>query len=313
MNYKDKRALKTIIVIPTLNGGDKFNRLLKSISKQSYQPHRKIMIDSTSTDNTLSVGAKYDFEVVSISRDAFNHGLTRQQGVEMVPEADVVVFLTQDAILTDELAIENLVDCFQDTTVGIAYGRQLPLQGAKPLGAYARLFNYPPESRVKSLMDAGELGIKTAFVSNSFAAYRCSALKEVGGFPSNTILSEDMYVAAKMLIGGWKVAYCAEAQVYHSHDYSLLQEFKRYFDIGVFQGREKWIRECFGQAEGQGFHYVESELKYLWNHHYRGLIPEALVRTAIKYLGYKLGLAERCFSSDFKRYLSMNSHYWKQG
>ena len=42
--------------------------------------------------------------------------------------------------------------------------------------------------------------MKTAFNSNSFAAYRRKALKDVGGFPINTILSEDMYVTAKMLL-----------------------------------------------------------------------------------------------------------------
>ena len=274
--------------------------------------YRKIVIDSGSSDETVVLAKQFGCEVISIHRDKFNHGLTRQQGVEMVPEADVVVFLTQDAILADEWAVSHLVACFQDATVGVAYGRQLPHRGAKALGAYARLFNYPPESRVKSSADAGELGIKTAFMSNSFAAYRCCALAEVGGFPSSTILGEDMHVAAQMLVADWKVAYSAEAQVYHSHDYSLVQEFKRYFDIGVFQYKEAWIRERFGQAEGQGVRYVVSELKYLWNQHYKAMIPGALVRTVIKYLGYKLGLAEGKIPITIKRYLSMNSRYWNK-
>ena len=84
--------------------------------------------------------------------------------------------------------------------------------------------------------------MKTAFNSNSFAAYRRKALKDVGGFPINTILSEDMYVTAKMLLKNWSVAYCADAKVYHSHNYTIWQEFKRYFDIGVFHAKEAWIR-----------------------------------------------------------------------
>jgi len=301
-----------VLIIPTLNGGEKFHEVLKSIAVQKLKLQRKIIIDSQSSDDTVLLAKQFGFEVVSIRRDEFNHGLTRQQGVNMAPETDIVVFLTQDAILADEEAISHLVACFQDATVGAAYGRQLPNKGATPLEAYARLCNYPAQSRIKSLADATELGIKTAFCSNSFGAYRCLALREVGGFPSTTILGEDMVVAAKMILGGWKVAYCAEAQVYHSHGYSRVQECKRYFDTGVFHSREAWLLEKFGQAEGQGFHYVVSELHYLWNHHYKLIIPAALLRTVVKYFGYQLGLAEGKIPLSIKRHLSMNSRYWKK-
>lgn len=303
---------RIVLIIPTLNGGEQFHKLLASMSLQQLPLYRKIVIDSSSTDDTAQRAKQFGFEVVSISRDEFNHGLTRQRAAAMVPEADVVVFLTQDVILADELAMGHLVDSFADVNVGAAYGRQLPHKGAMPLEAYARLCNYPSESRIKSLADAAELGIKTAFMSNSFAAYRCSALKAVGGFPSNTILGEDMYVAAKMILAGWKIAYCAEAKVYHSHKYSLTQEYKRYFDIGVFQSREAWIRERFGQAEGQGLRYVISELNYLWDHHYKHMIPGALVRTVIKYLGYKMGLSEAKIPLSIKKHLSMHARYWKR-
>jgi len=300
-----------VLIIPTLNGGKTFRQLLESVSSQVLPLSGMMVIDSGSSDDTVILAKQFGFDVVSINRDEFNHGATRQRAIVMNSKADVAVFLTQDAILADKLAISRLVSIFQDERVGAAYGRQLPYQGAMPLEEYARLCNYPSKSRVKSLADARELGIKTAFMSNSFAAYRCCALREVGGFPSNTILGEDMYVAAKMLLGDWKIAYCAEAKVYHSHGYSLVQEFKRYFDIGVFQSREAWIRESFGQAEGQGFRYVVSELNYLWNYH-KLTIPEALVRTLIKYLAYKLGIAEASIPVNIKRQLSMHSRYWKK-
>ena len=133
----------------------------------------------------------------------------------------------------------------------------------------------------------------------------------IGGFPSDTILSEYTYVAAKMLLSGWKIAYCAEAEVYHSHNYSFFQEFKRYFDIGVFQSRESWIQEKFGKAEGEGFRYVISEWKYLWNHHHKSSIPLAFLRTVAKYLGYRFGLVEDMLPISLKRMISMHHRYWK--
>lgn len=93
--------------------------------------------------------------------------------------------------------------------------------------------------------------------------YRRSALEAVGGFPADVIGSEDAYVAARMLLAGWKVQYAASAQVYHSHDYRLMDEFHRYFDIGVFYGREPWIRQAFGDAGGEGKRYVLAELRAL--------------------------------------------------
>ena len=302
---------KVALVIPTLNGGELFKQLLASIANQSYQPCRKIIIDSASTDTSLVEAKKHGFEIVSISREAFNHGLTRQQGVEMVEDADIIIFLTQDAILADNESFSRLIASFSNSDIGAAYGRQLPHNNAAPIEAHARYFNYSAVSRIKSLEDAPVLGIKTAFISNSFAAYRRSTLMNVGGFPSNTILSEDTYVAAKMLLNGWKIAYCAEAQVYHSHNYSFIQEFKRYFDIGVIQARESWIRDKFGQAEGEGFRYIVSEMNFLWKNHYKYLIPSACIRTVLKYMGYKLGLWEKKIPLSIKRLISMHSQYWK--
>ena len=66
------------------------------------------------------------------------------------------------------------------------------------------------------MADREALGIKTAFLSDSFAAYRCDALADVGGFP-DVPACEDMYVGAKLLQAGYTIVYAAEAQVYHSH------------------------------------------------------------------------------------------------
>jgi rhamnosyltransferase len=304
--------MKVALVIPSLNGGERFRQLLESVSLQNLPLIRKIVIDSGSIDHTVILARHYGFEVVSIPPEEFNHGATRQKVVDMVPEADVVVFLTQDVILADELAISHLMAGLEQDTVGIAYGRQLPHHGATAVETYARLCNYPDESCIKSLADAPRSGIKTVFCSNSFAAYRCSALQQIGGFPQHTILGEDMYVAAKMILAGWSMAYCAQAQAYHSHRYTMAQEFKRYFDIGVFQSRESWIQEQFGQAEGEGFRYVISEWKYLWVHHHKSSIPTSFLHNIAKYLGYRLGFIEAKIPIQLKRMISMHHRYWKK-
>ncbi len=277
---------------------------------QTVKPMQALVIDSSSSDGGVELARQAGFLAHAIPVEQFNHGATRQLGVEMLAEAEILVFMTQDAVLAAPDALERLLACFADERVGAAYGRQLPHPGAGAIGAHARLFNYPARSEVKVVADAPRLGIKTAFISNSFAAYRRSALLEAGGFPGDVILSEDTYVAARMLLNGWKVAYCAEAQVFHSHDYSVAQEFQRYFDTGVFHGREPWIRKAFGQPGGEGMRFVRSELRYLARER-PFMIPAALTRTLVKFAGYKLGTLERRWPLWLKRRLSMQAGYWK--
>ena len=240
----------------------------------------------------------------------FNHGGTRQKGVELLTEADILVFLTQDAVLAAENSLQQLLQAFASPEVGLAYGRQLPARDAGPFGAHARLFNYPPQSRCKSKKDMAALGLKAAFVSNSFAAYRRTALQGVGGFPDEVILGEDMVVAARMLLEGWQIAYCAEAQAYHSHDYTAAQEFRRYFDTGVFHAREGWLKDRFGKAEGEGLRFIRSEFSYLRRTGNTCRWPLAFWRTLAKYLGYKLGQNEQYLPRSLKRKLSMHQRYW---
>lgn len=223
-----------------------------------------------------------------------------------------LIYLTQDAIPASPDSFANLLDeLYAEADIGVAYGRQLPHPGAGLLGAQARRFNYPPESRSKRLADASELGIKTCFSSDSFSAYRSDALAAVGGFPEDVIGSEDAYVAARLLQAGYAVRYAASAEVYHSHDYRLLEEFRRYFDIGVFYGRERWIRAAFGGAGGEGKRYVLAEIQALRAAGALYRVPEIALRSAFKLLGYRLGQLERHLPVALKRRISMFPGYWK--
>lgn len=304
--------MKVQIIIPIYRPDDKFLCLLQMIKKQSLPNLPVLLIDSGKGGLYADEVEGMNVQVRTIDSRDFNHGGTRQWGIELCREADVYVFLTQDAILADEQSIENLAAAFDDNNrVGCAYGRQLPHRNAGAFGTIARAFNYPPESHIYGFEDRKQHGIKTAFMSNSFAAYRKEAIEEVHGFPQNTILSEDMCVAAKMLLANWRVAYVANAMVYHSHDYTMIQEFKRYFDIGVFHARESWIQKNFGKAEGEGKRFVMTELRYILKHCPYRLFEMAL-RDGMKYLGYCLGKKERKIPNAWKKNLSMFPRYWEQ-
>lgn len=302
------------IIIPIFNPTEKFHKLLCSLKEQTLSQFNVLIIDSGADKSYMSwIWDKQRFTTKTIEQREFNHGGTRQMGIDLFPNKDVYVFFTQDAILADSNSLENIVNVFADGNIGCAYGRQLPHEGASFFASVAREINYPNKSYVRSFEDRHIYGMKTVFISNSFAAYRREAMQCAGGFPTDTILSEDMWVAAKMLMHGWQIAYVASAQVYHSHNYTVFQEFKRYFDIGVFHARESWIRKSFGGASGSGIDFVIKEIQAIKQFNTVKQIKldlEMMTRDGLKLLGYKLGMMEKLFPVILKKEFSMNESFW---
>ncbi|MBD8679951.1 glycosyltransferase [Sphingomonas sp. CFBP 13720] len=299
------------VVIPTLNAGPHLPALLPALARQGLPAEQFLIVDSESSDESCNAFRAFGATVVGIDRRTFNHGGTRQRAVEMRPDSNIVVMLTQDAIPQGNEAILRLVDAFADPQVGMAYGRQLPRRVARGIERHARLTNYPPRSETRSLADRERIGVKTVFCSDSFAAYRTSALAAVGGFPEDAFFAEDQLVAGRMLIDDWRIAYCGDAEVQHSHGYTMVEEFRRYFDVGVFHGRNRWLIDTFGAAEGEGLRFIRSELAYLMRHDPL-LLPSAMVRTLAKYAGYKMGSREAKLSNAWKQRLSMQPFYWRR-
>ena len=298
------------LCVPVLNAGVAAPPFLKALSEQTLVVDRFLAIDSSSDDESAGLFRHAGFEVFTICRESFDHGGTRRLAASLCAEADILVLLTQDSVLAEPDALQRLVEPFADPQVAAVYGRQLPRPFAGAIEAHARLFNYPAQARSRSATDTPAMGIKAAFFSNSFAAYRMTALSEVGSFPPRCIVSEDTLVTACLLKAGWTIVYAAAAKAYHSHNYSLGQEFQRYFDIGVFHSHEPWLRQAFGRAEGEGRKFVVSELKYLWRKA-PALIPLALTRTIVKYFGYRLGVVQQWLPQSLRCRLSMQKSYWR--
>ncbi len=299
------------VVIPTYNGSRYWRGLQAALEREGVARERVLVIDSSSTDDTCALVRRAGYPLKKIPKEQFRHGATRQMAVDSLPWAEILIFLTQDALPCGQVPIHMLLRPFEDPQVGAVYGRQLPREVAGPIERHARLFNYPAASDIRSLDSRTRLGIKAAFFSNSFAAYRRCAFDEVGGFPKDTIVSEEVTVAARMLMAGWKLGYQAEATVIHSHAFTVWQEFSRYFDIGVHHGREQWLMEAFGHAGSEGLAFVQSELRYLLQTN-PALIPLAVLRTATKWMAYQLGRKEEHLSLGVKGMLSGQPGFWQE-
>jgi len=297
------------VIIPTYNAARYWRELSTGIRAQNLKPDRVIVIDSSSKDGTAELARRDGFEVLEIPARQFNHGGTRQMGADHAPDASILLYLTQDAAPYGTEAFTNLVRAFENPEIGAAYGRQLPREKASPIEAHGRHFSYSDSAVVRCWESRRTMGFKSIFFSNAFGEYRREALMSVGGFSSDVIFGEDTLVVARMHRAGWQTAYAADAMVRHSHDYTISEEFRRYFDIGVLHSRESWLNEQFGSASGEGRRFVVSELKYLLRHgpYY---IPSAMARTLAKYLGYKIGRRESRIAPGLKHRLGMNKQYW---
>jgi rhamnosyltransferase len=154
--------------------------------------------------------------------------------------------------------------------------------------------------------------MKIAFSSNTFSAYRRTHFIKIGGFYHHEIASEDLHFAAKALISGYSVCYATEATCKHSHNYSFIQEFKRYFDIGVFHKNENWICETFGKPTGEGIKFILSEFSFLWKQRKYRWIPVALINNFSKIFGYKLGLNYKKLPRKLAIHFSACKSYWSK-
>lgn len=281
--------MSVTVVIPTYNAGDRLRTNALMLKKQTADIKSVLIIDSSSEDNTVQICKEFGFNIEIIKKKEFGHGKTRQYALSKV-ETEIVVFLTQDALLVDEFSIEKLVAYLcSEKQIAAVYGRQIPCSNSGILACYSRLYNYPMESKLNTFDDKSFKGIKTAFLSNSFSAYKKSLLINIGGFPEHINFGEDMYIAAKFLMAGYKTGYCAEASVYHSHDYTLKQDYMRSKDIGEFHKNESWILEIFGQPEKEGLRFVVQEVKFLLKNYKFYYLPLAFLHNFVKMLGYRYG------------------------
>jgi rhamnosyltransferase len=306
-------SLSVDVIIPVYHPDAKFKLLLDKLSGQTKKPDRILLLHTIEKPGeVLAVPAAGDIKVtvLPIDKKDFDHGGTRKFGASQ-SEADILMFMTQDAIPEDEYLIENLLKPYRHEAVAATYARQLPAENADILERFTRAFNYPKTSRIKSSDDIKELGIKTFFCSNVCATYRNKIYRKLGGFVDRTIFNEDMILAFQIIGSGYKIAYNAEAKVLHSHNYSYLQQFSRNFDLGV---SHKEYEEYFAsvKSESEGIKLVKQTLKYLVDQKKYLQIPDLILNAGFKYLGYLLGVNYRKLPYDLVVRFSMNKAYWQK-
>lgn len=307
---------KVDVIIPTYKPDKGFFDLVDSLCRQTTEIHKIIVMNTEEKyyealiyGERLSRTYKEKVRVYHLSKREFDHGGTRHKAV-CKSEADIFVMMTQDAFPADETMIEKLVQALADQRTAVAYARQLPREDSSSAERYARSFNYPPESHIMYKEDLERCGIKTYFCSNVCAAYKRDVYDRLGGFVRHTIFNEDMIYAAAAIRSGYGIAYAADAQVYHSHNYTAMQQFHRNFDLGVSQAQHPEVfREVPPAAEGKKM--VREVSAALRRDRRLKELFRFYTQCAFRYLGFLLGRRYYRLPAGLVKKCTGSREYWK--
>lgn len=278
---------KISVIIMTLNAEKYIQNIIDMLKKQTIMPDEIIVVDSQSQDQTVDIAKKNNVKIILIDRKEFDHGGSRDLALrESI--GDYVLFLTQDAEIGNEKYVENLISPFNDDKVAMVCGRQIAKKDATSYERLIREFNYPDKRMTKTKEDIKKLGIKAYYMSDVCSAYRRDIYLQIGGFEHPILTNEDMLIAAKALKNGYKTSYEPDAFVYHSHNFTLKQEFKRNALVGAFlKQHENELGNTKVSSEGMALvKYVSKKL--LNDRKYIDFCRFGFICVA-KYLGNKYG------------------------
>jgi rhamnosyltransferase len=296
------------VIIPTLNAAPFLEAQLEALRSQTVAPDEIIVIDSDSSDATRDIAKRLECTVIEIKRPEFNHGGTRNRAAREA-SGDYLVFMTQDALPVNRDFLRKLIEPLQLGQAEAAYARQIAYPHATPPERLARNLNYPSTSHITTKADIPRQGLKAFFFSNVASVISKSAFDSVDGFPTETIMNEDMLICSKLLKTDRSVAYVAEAMVFHSHNYRLTQQFKRNFDIGAFISEKGAILgDTRAGKSGIGFAYTQ--VRTLFRDREFRWIPAALIELGVRFLGFRIGRRQYSLPIAVKRRLSMHAFYW---
>lgn len=167
------------------------------------------------------------------------HSLSREW-IAKKSDADIIVFVTQDVEIRNDNWLEKLVNPIEKNEAQATFSRQLTKYNN--IEKYIREKNYPEKSYIVSHEDVDKLGLRAFFFSDAASAIKTEIFKTLNGYDGkNLSANEDQYISYKLIMNGYKIKYCADSIVYHSHNFTLKQIYKRYYETGKFYNQESYI------------------------------------------------------------------------
>jgi rhamnosyltransferase len=294
------------IVIPVKNGGSDLERCLDAIRMQQIDDEVEIIVvDSGSTDGSVAVANSRGATVLEIPPESFTHGGSRNLGATHAG-GEFLIFISQDAYPTESDWLARLTAPLrEDATAAGVYGRQLAHHDASPPEIYFLDFLYGPTPRRQQAAGVAQISMDTTLFSNVNAAIR-RELWERFPFPTDIVMSEDQVWSRNVVLAGYALVYEPRAAVRHSHNYTMVAAFRRFFDSGVSSERAYMAQDSESSQvlRRRSIAYGMGELRWLWRTHQRSWIPYSIVYEAAKMAGLIFGINHHRLPLAVKRRFS---------
>lgn len=274
------------IICPLYKAEDYIIPLHESILKQKKVKINEIYyILTESNDQSKKILKENNIKYKKIKKEDFSHSLVREN-CAIKSKADIVCFITQDVVIEDELWLKKLINNIEKGKCEASFSRQISKYNN--IEKYTREKNYPENSRIVSKDDIDKLGLNTFFFSDAASAIKTEVFKELKGYDGKNLpISEDMYIAYKMIMSGYKICYEAESVVYHSHNFKLKELFERYKLTGQFFKENDYLDQYGTTKAGGGL------AKYILKRAMKECNIKVLMRfpfdMGVRLLGMKVG------------------------
>lgn len=222
---------KISVVIRTYNEQKHIREVLESLKKQTYKNYEIIVLDSDSTDNTLSIAEEYGVRIEHIRKTDFNYSYASNKCVEL-STGDIVCFLSGHSVPVKETYLEETNKIFQEKQIGACYGDVIALpDGSFTEKAFNRLGYI--KNRIKGINSSMKL--ETEIHPGIFSCSNASARRDLlMKHPFAEALGrggEDIEVAYRIIKDGYYIACVPELLVMHSHGknfFEFIKEFKNW-------------------------------------------------------------------------------------
>ena len=231
----------SIDIICPLYNAEKFIYSLNSsiINQKEVNLNEIKYILTESNDGSEKILNDLKLNYKKIAKKDFSHSLVREKAARE-SNADIIVFITQDIVIESDKWLHNLVKPIIDKEAEASYSRQLTKYNN--LEKYTRECNYPDVSCIKSKEDIKLLGLNTFFYSDASSAIKRDIFVKLNGYDNKNLpINEDMYIAYKLIMNNYRIKYCADSVIYHSHDFTLKEIYDRYKLTGKFFKQNKYL------------------------------------------------------------------------
>ncbi len=289
---EDARPLCTLI-IRSYNEEAHIGRLLSGVMQQTLQDVEIILVDSGSTDATVSIARQYPVRVLTLAPEAFSFGRALNLGCASA-RGDFLVFASAHVYPVYRDWLEQLLAPFADPEVVLTYGRQRGAPSSKYAERQVFAHWYPATSVPRQ---------RHPFCNNANAAIRRASWNVLRYDETLTGL-EDIDWAHRALDEGGELAYVAEAEVIHVHNETAGQIYRRYWREAlalkrIFPEERLSLVECAHLLARN----IRSDAWHAWHEReLRGRIAEIALFRLMQFAGTWRGLNQRRpLTSETKR------------